>query len=299
MKRNDKAARLPRMTSLARTLAGLGVIALLLLLLIVYYRRYMRSAQAVESIDALSGQRIGCCAGWETDYLLSDRDDITLLRYDDNTNAMTALAFGQVDAVGIDEANLQVWLQATEGLEILPDPIARIGMTAYYSFGAEGKGLVAEFNDFTAAFQNDPDYADFLDRAFLRDGEEYHNVDVPETEGGETVEVGYIPEYYAECYTDAKTRQACGFGIELMKRFAYEHGYSVRFREVSSDNAYVELMEDRLDFVLCQATDVYRAETEASGICGMSQPYLYCNVYILKIRDGEKLSLKGDLSNLN
>lgn len=297
MDKKKTVTKVPGITPFVRVLMGAGILVIILAVLSVINLDILRSARAVESVDSLSGQKIACCVGWESDMLLSGRSDITLFRYDNNTDSVTALAFGQVDAVAMDEISANHWFSCSKGLVALPNPIARIGFTAYASFGARDRGVLEEFNAFLADFKATPDYADFRERAFLLDGQPFHSPELPDPEGDKVLTVGYLPEGYAEGYLDSVSGEPGGYGIEIFKRFALEAGYSVSYVPVSMESSLVELAANRVDFVLAGLTDVYLDEIERGGRFTMTEPFLTGDVLVLVIGEGQTLEITGEPAN--
>ena len=64
-----------------RLLIVFASIIILLIICIAINYKHFRTAANVDAVDNLSGQRIGTVVGWETDILLTGRDDLTLVRY--------------------------------------------------------------------------------------------------------------------------------------------------------------------------------------------------------------------------
>jgi len=274
-----------------RVIIMIAIFIIAIIALSVYNIYNIRSATDIESIDSLSGQRIACCVGWEADYILSPRNDITLLRYDTNADCILGLSYGQVDAVALDDVTLQTVLTKTSGLEILPEPIAKIGCTLYASYGAEE--ILAEFNEFADNFVKSDEYEAFHDNIL---SENYVMPDIPEVEDGKVLHVGYVPECYPEAYVDFNTGEPAGYGIEIIERFAYEYGYTIEWEQTSDTSALVQLARNQLDFAACYVSDVYREDTENSGRVHMTNAFVYSNVFLVKIKDGEKLKITGEIT---
>jgi len=267
-----------------------AVLTVLILLLAVYNYYNLRSARDIEAVDSLSGQRIACCIGWESDYLLSPREDITLLRYDTNADCILALSYGQVDAVALDEITMHTVMAKTEGLTQLPEPITSVGCTYYVSYAAED--ILEEFNAFAEEFVKSEDYGEYHDRVF---SDNYEIADIPEVIGGKPLVVGYVPDSYPESYIDFVTGKPAGFGIEMIQRFAYACGYTIQWVETSETGAMAQLGLNQLDFAACYVSDIYRYDTEASGQAHMSAPYFFADVYLMKIAEGQTLRITGEI----
>lgn len=267
-----------------------GILLVLVAALSVYNYYNLRNSKEIESVDTLSGQRIACCVGWESDYLLTPRDDVTLLRYETNADCILGLSYGQVDAVALDELTMHTVFAKTEGLEMLPEPITAVGCTFYTSYAAEE--ALKEFNEFAVEFLKSDDYQEFHDKLF---SDNYQMTDIPEIKDGKPLVVGYVPDSYPESYIDFNTGKPAGYGIEMMKRFAYEYGYTIEWVETSETGAMVQLGLNQIDFAACYTSDIYRYDTEASGDAHMTEPYLFVEVYLMKIKDGQSLKITGEI----
>jgi len=294
MKRNECTASAvctrPGVPSHVRALIMVGVLLVLIAGLSVYNYYNLRNSMDIETVDTLSGQRIACCAGWESDYLLTPRSDVTLLRYDTNADCILGLSYGQVDAVALDELTMHTIFAKTEGLERLDDPITSVGATFYASYAAEDK--LAQFNEFAAAFVQSGDYQPYHDALYTDD---YHMAEIPAITDGEPLVVGYVPDSYPESYIDFVTGEPTGYGIEMVQRFAYEYGYTIEWVETSETSALVELGLNRIDFAACYVSDISRDDTENSGQAHMTAPYLFIDVYLMKIKDGAELTITGEI----
>jgi len=287
LKRSSEISAFASHIRLAVMAAAL-IVVILALALYNYYA--LKSSTDIESIDSLSGQRIACCAGWESDYLLTPRDDITLLRYETNADCILALSYGQVDAVAMDEITLHAVLNVTEGIEVLPGNITSVGCTFYTSYAAEDK--LAEFNEFAESFLQSDEYQSFHDNVF---SDNYQMSDIPDIEGGKKLVVGYVPDSYPESYIDFVTGKPAGYGIEVVKRFAYEYGYTIEWVETSENGALAQLGLDQIDFAACYVSDISRDDTENSGEAHMTAPYFLVDVFLIKTAEGQTLKLTGEI----
>jgi len=290
MEMHDNSSRHRIVPSHIRMLIFAGGLLLMIFGLSLYHYYSLRGSENIAAVDSLSGQRIGCCVGWESDYLLTPRKDLTLLRYDTNADCLLALSFGQIDAAAMDELTLLTVMDKSSGLTVLPNPITTVGCTFLASYGAEDK--LAEFNAYAEAFVKSDEYPDFHDKLFSGS---YEMADIPELTDGKVLNVGYFPESYPEAYIDFTTNEPAGYGIEMIKRFAYDNGYTVNWVVASETSAILQLTSNQLDFAVCYTSDVYREEYETGGEVHMTAAYLYTDVFLTKIAEGEKLVITGEI----
>ena len=274
-----------------RLLIVFASIIILLIICIAINYKHFRTAANVDAVDNLSGQRIGTVVGWETDILLTGRDDLTLVRYDDNATAITALGFNQIDAVGMDESTANYTLNLTSGLEQLPDPIAHIGMTMLVP--PDQDELCQEISDYSAKFKTEDFYENFRSRALFENGETtFDFVDVGDAKNPtRTLRVGYVEENVQEGSYNNQTGRMEGYGVEFLERFAKDKGYALDWVQCSDDSIEIMIQMGDLDIGLYLTTDVYRDAYEGEAL--LPDAYIEEDVYLLTLPDGNKLKMKG------
>lgn len=275
--------------SVKRLIIFLVCAAVITTTLLIVESTRLAEAQNVESVDSLSGQRIGCSIGWESDVLLSDRNDITLMRYDDNATALVALSYNQVDAVSMDAVTWNSVEAITEGLEAFGDPIATIGLAMLIS--SDRKDLYDQFNEFIEDFTASDEYEDFDARCSFKNSDVFEKADIKLPIGKNILRACYVPEYYPQSFVNTVTGEADGVNVEAVERFAAAYGYTVVWEQASEIDADVGLMNGKYDIVATGSTDVYRPDYEA--ICYMTEPFYYTDVYVIRVKDGQKMKLKG------
>ena len=68
----------------------------------------IRNAHPITDVHNLDGQRVGVGLAWGPDYLLTEREDLTLMRYNNVAGAVTALCYNQVDAIAVVTSDYHV-----------------------------------------------------------------------------------------------------------------------------------------------------------------------------------------------
>ena len=58
--------------------------------------------QPIDDVSDLGGRTVGVNLAWSADYMLSDRDDMTLVRYNTVASLVMALRYGQVDVIAME-----------------------------------------------------------------------------------------------------------------------------------------------------------------------------------------------------
>ena len=58
--------------------------------------------QPIDDVSDLGGRTVGVNLEWSADYMLSDRDDMTIVRYNTVASLVMALRYGHIDAIAIE-----------------------------------------------------------------------------------------------------------------------------------------------------------------------------------------------------
>jgi len=255
--------------------------------MMVFFKNHIQSARTITDVDNLSGQKIAVVQGWEGDYILTDRKDLTLLRYDTQSDALVALCYKQVDAYAqtLDGA---LYIQSmTSGLKINDKPLAVNGMTTIFREDSE---LLHEFNDFIEIYSQTDEYQEYLNKC---DNQEFYDGSeiLEETGTGKTIRVGYCVDYIPISFTDTKTGKPNGSEIDFIRRFANYMNYKIEWKKLPESGAYEELNVGNIDIMAEGYSDVYRDEFDISPTTDMSIPYRYSTVVILSVDDYDNLSI--------
>ena len=58
----------------------------------------------------------------------------------------------------------------------------------------------------------------------------------------------------------------------------------------------VQLSLNEIDIATCYISDVYREDTECVGVAHMTASYLFVDVYLIKVKEGESLAITGEIN---
>lgn len=260
---------------------------LCLSVLTFYFVNEFRNSRAIGDVDNLSGQKIGVVSAYEGDYLLSDREDITLLRYDTESDLLVALCYQKVDAIAVATDNANYYMSVTTGLKINDKPIDHLGMCSLFE---EDSNLMHEYNDFIAEFKQTEEYQEYLyrvDNQLFYDGSQT----TPETGTGETINVGYITTYIPVVFKDAINKIPNGSEVEFLRLFANAHNYKINWIEVSESTTTQDLLSGKMDIILAGYSDVYRDEYDVFPVADLGDNYRECDLLLLEIEDPDNLSI--------
>ena len=110
-------------------------------------------ANTVHSLDDLKGKKIGVQLKTTGDVYASEIEDTEVVRFNRGIDAAAALKKGVVDAVIIDDAPANVFIDEIQGLKLLDEPYAEeeYGIAV----NKNNPALLADINEALAKLQND------------------------------------------------------------------------------------------------------------------------------------------------
>ncbi len=276
------------MRNVFRRIIILAVCSLLFVVTIsvVFFRGEMKNAEEIESVDLLTGQRIGVISAYEGDYLLTGRDDITLLRYDSEAECLLALSYKQVDAIAVVEDMAEYIMMVSTGLKTVEEPITYSGMATL--FMKDGK-FEEDFNEFVKEFRKTDEYQKYIEKVkndAYYDGSEI----IEETGTGEEIRLGYDELYLPVSFTDTKTGKPNGSEVEMFIYYANARNYRIKWEKITEATTAQAIASGTVDAVLIGYSDIYREETEMSTTVSMSDSYRETAVVLIEVEDYDNLS---------
>lgn len=253
------------------------------------------NSRKITDTDALSGQRIGVMSGWESDYYLSNRSDLTLKRYDTTADLFLALGYHQIDAAALDKVSIALAMASIDGITTVGKPLVKTNYTIEVKRG-DAK-LLKEFNDFFAYFKESDEYAEFCEHYF--DIDWINNGEMTKATGtGEKLVVGCAFAYYPFEFITAEG-EVRGNEIELINRFANYYNYQLEFVHVTDETYMMDIKTGKVDVLLVSSNDMYRRETETvTSPVDMSDGYISSDVYCV-VLDGEMKVKNEDFYNMS
>lgn len=261
--------------------------AVLVLLGVLSGCNQLRNARPITDVNQLDGQRVGVALSWAPDYLLSDREDMTLVRYNTIADMVTALCFQRVDAISVEQPLVPMILQSVEGVRCIPEPLINDGITCLIS--PEREDILEEFNDFIAEFKTTPEYEDLSNR--LKDMDGFVPSPVPEAEGGRTLKLCVADDSYPFSYINFETGEYEGIDVEIIQWFAYRYGYDLEISGGTWEAMDMGVCSGRYDIGVGGVSDLYRGDYEMAGLCFVSEVYLDMDILFIEIEDPEKLAI--------
>lgn len=262
---------------------AIGTIFIILLISFTVLSDELKRSRNITQTDALSGQRIGVMSGWETDYFLSERQDITLKRYDTTAELFMALSYKQVDAVAVDAATLMQAQASISGLKTVGGPFATTQYTTYTK--KDDIKTLKELNDFIEVFKKSEEYPKFVEHFYDLDW--IKSEQLTEQKGtGEEIGIAYVAEYYPFEYVTENGTPA-GSEIEFAIQFANYYNYRIKWIKSTTNTAFLDVSSGKAKFIMCSGTDAYRQETlNENSLVSMSDGYIDSNIYCV-VTDGD------------
>lgn len=243
----------------------------------------------ITTVQDFGGRRIGVLVGWEADYLLTGRDDLTIRRYDTLSDLILALAYKQLDGVALDEDTANMVLSAVDGIHLFDEPIAYIGYCGIV--GEKGEKYLNKYNTWIADFMKTDDYKVYEERNHSFDGVNYEYLDIAEAENPtDTITIGYVPIYYP-CAFEGKNGYVTGFDIDIFRYFAKDMGYKLEFVPIA-EAAIGESLKS-VDIIVGGLTDVYKDDYEMIPGVNVCEPFRKTYIKVIEVSDWDSLEMKS------
>ncbi len=218
----------------------------------------------ITDVNDLEGRRVAVNLAWEADYLLSGREDLTVVQYDSFADIILALGYDKVDAFAVDGLVWKVFQANSTGLARVEPPCGSVGYAAYFS--ADRETLMEEYNRFLEGYRQTEAYADHMARLEDFDGLEYVGPEIPLTGTGETLRVATMAEEFPRAFLEAGEDVPSGFDLESLKLFANEGNYQLEFYYTVYDDIIQGLLSGAYDLAIGYLSDVYRDEVLDAGV---------------------------------
>ena len=218
----------------------------------------------ITDVNDLEGRRVAVNLAWEADYLLSGREDLTVVQYDSFADIIMALGYDKVDAFAVDGLVWKVFQANSTGLARVEPPCGSVGYAAYFS--ADRETLMEEYNRFLEGYRQTEAYADHMARLEDFDGLEYVGPEIPLTGTGETLRVATMAEEFPRAFLEAGEDVPSGFDLESLKLFANEGNYQLEFYYTVYNDIMQGLRSGAYDLAIGYLSDVYRDEVLDAGV---------------------------------
>ena len=228
-------------------------------------------ASPIKDVSDLEGRRVGVEIACDTDYFLTGRSDLKLVRYDGLSGILLALQYDKVDAMALDELRWRFTAASHSGLKCVTPSFATSGYIIYFS--SELSGIRDEFNEFLKAYRASEEYASFQSRLATFDGKEYTGPEIPLTGNGRVLRVAVDASAFPRSFAEADGDTPSGFDLEALKLFANERNYRLEFTISSYDDMIYGLQGGIYDIAAGFLSDLRDAEALSSYLCASDSLY--------------------------
>ena len=246
-----------------------------------------RRTDPIADITDLDGRRVGVGIACDTDYALTGRKDLSLVRYDELANILLALQYDKVDAMALDELLWKFTAASHKGLRVVTPAFATSGYTVY--FRSEVSELRDEFNDFLSRYRQSEAFRDFEDRLNAFDGEHYNGPDIELTGTGRILRVAVDAAGFPRSFAEADGHTPSGYDLEALKLFANEKNYRLEFIISGYDDMIYGLQGGNYDIAAGFLSDLRDADSLSSYLCKSDSLYEVPLYFIEKTQDNIEL----------
>ncbi|MCR5465474.1 MAG: transporter substrate-binding domain-containing protein [Lachnospiraceae bacterium] len=222
-------------------------------------------ASPVKDPSNLEGRRVGVEIACDTDYALTGRSDLKVVRYDGLSGILLALQYDKVDVMALDELRWRFTEASHSGLRCVTPAFATSGYIIYFS--SELNDVRDEFNGFLADYRSSDEYVSFQSRIAAFDGKEYTGPEIPLTGTGRVLRVAVDSSAFPRSFAEADGDVPSGFDLEALKLFANERNYRLVFTISSYDDMIYGLQGGVYDIAAGFLSDLRDAESLSTYLC--------------------------------
>ncbi|MGN0656062.1 MAG: transporter substrate-binding domain-containing protein [Ruminiclostridium sp.] len=242
--------------------------------------------QPITDVTDLGGRRVGVNLVWSADYLLTGREDLTLVRYNTVANLVMALRYGQVDAIATERPFAHEVINCVSGLRIVEPTAANDQLVA--CINRDRTDVLEDFNQFASDFYGSETYTELHSR-LNSDSYEYKKVEP--TGGEKPLKVGLVTDAYPLAYIDSESGEFAGSEVEVVTRFANEYGYSIEFVGGVFSTVEMGIVDGEFDLAIGTFIESARVDTELTGAVCFSQPYMQFEIVFIEIADPDNMKV--------
>lgn len=212
-----------------------------------------------------------------------------LSRYDDITDAITALRTKKVDYVMTSYTTAINAKRHNDNITILTKEFTQEGAVVAMSKDCD-VNLLNNINKSIDRMKADGTLSRMIDRWIKNDGGEYVDIEdsIPRVKNGKLLNVGISANREPMCFV--KDGKIIGLDVELMRRIAYDMGMIINFSDMKFSALTASLMSGKVDVVASNFT----ATAERAKVVSFSNTY-FINPQVLicsnnTITEGDKNS---------
>ena len=223
--------------------------------------RDAQAAQATEKPDApadsfaqMSGKRIGVQVGTTSgEQVQANIPDAKLLYYNNQTDLLTALRAGKIDAWGSDETVPKFLMKENDDLMLLDGYLDTFDLAAMFPKTDMGQTLRDQYSAFVEGLWADGTMAALDDIWFGTDEEkrtvmDYESLPAPNGTLRMALDTSILPFAYV------KDNRVVGYDVDLAARFCEAYGYGLKVMPMDFGGVIGALQSGKADLAACGIT---------------------------------------------
>jgi hypothetical protein len=234
--------------------------------------------------DQFSGKTVGVMLAWDSDYALTPRKDINLLRYDNMSDMVMALQHNRIDAIALDEMTAKTVLYMVQGLEVVYPGYGNYGYVA--AFGPKNKELCDDYNAFLSEYIKSEDYQDLQRRIHEYDGVHFDGKIIKPTGTGRTIKLACHEGGFPSTYYDQENNCWMGFDYEPLVTWANERNYKIEIAGSLYDDMMIGVSRGRYDVIIGYLNELYEDDFDTFEINHSIPLNQLVNYYMVKSENG-------------
>ena len=247
------------------------------------------SKPILRSPDDLHGKTIAVYEGTVHDrYLAENYPTSKIKRYDSVADMILSISTGKVDAAFMDLVLARLLIKKDARLTLMADDV--LDMDLGVGFSKKNPELRMEFNAYLKEIRANGIYRQIEERWFENDPEEAVMPDIETHEDGPLLRAAVAVEDLP--YVAFMDNEYVGFDIELIRRFARDRGYNLKFLQVNYSSLVAILASGKADLI----SDGIAVSPERQQQVDFSDPYAQLRTGVIVRKD--RLPAKALLNSL-
>ena len=207
-----------------------------------------------DSFAQMSGKRIGVQVGTTSgEQVQANIPDAKLLYYNNQTDLLTALRAGKIDAWGSDETVPKFLMKENDDLMLLDGYLDTFDLAAMFPKTDMGQTLRDQYSAFVEGLWADGTMAALDDIWFGTDEEkrtvmDYENLPAPNGTLRMALDTSILPFAYV------KDNRVVGYDVDLAARFCEAYGYGLKVMPMDFGGVIGALQSGKADLAACGIT---------------------------------------------
>lgn len=216
----------------------------------------------ITNTENLEGRTIGVPLAWDADYIISERKDVKVIRYNTCADGFLALRHNKIDAFAVDCESAKLFLATGSGLKLIC-PVGKSNIAIWFS--RQSSQCLKEFNEFLKKYRKSEEFSDLQRRKELFDGLTFDSDDIMLTGNGKILNVAFDEQNFPRTHYD-DNGNAVGIDLEALKYFANEYNYKLVFHNSVYESSIIGMRTGKYDIMAGYLCDLYETDAKDNGI---------------------------------